>query len=91
MMDADIELVVFLLPASKGGSYYNNRGCLWNARQLTIANAQPGTRVRWNMNRACGSKGCPRWPMHGNLEVTLMLTFLAGIPQNVDKTSTKPG
>ena len=30
-------------------------------------------------------------PMHGNLDVTLMLVFLGGHRQNVDKTWTKPG
>ena len=29
------------------------------------------------------------WPMHGNLDVTLMLVFVGGLRQNYDKTLTK--
>ena len=30
-----------------------------------------------------------RWPMHGNLDVALMLVFVGGLRQHFDKTSTK--
>ena len=29
-----------------------------------------------------------RWPMHGNLDVTLMVVFVGGLRQNFDKTLT---
>ena len=30
-----------------------------------------------------------RWPIHGNLDVTLMLVFVGGLRQKFDKTMTK--
>ena len=53
-------------------------------------------RSGWSRRAGPGAANVPcclpglliRWPMHGNLDVTLMLVFVGGLRQNFDKTST---